>query len=140
MIRSLYQKYRQLIFYGIFGVLTTIVNILVYALCAHALGIQTVPSTIIAWILSVLFAYVTNRKWVFNSKVHDQKGILYEIASFFFFRLATGVLDVIIMHVFVDILHYPDVLIKVLSNILVIILNFLASKLVVFKDKNKGKN
>lgn len=135
MIKKLYTKYKQLILYGIFGVLTTLVNIAVYYICAHLFSLPVVPSTIIAWIIAVLFAYITNKIWVFNSHVATLKGILAEMGSFFFFRLATGVLDVIIMHVFVDILSFNDVLIKVISNIIVIILNFLASKLVVFKNK-----
>ena len=135
-IKALWNKYKDLSPYGIFGVLTTVVNIAVYALCARKLNMSTIPSTVTAWVIAVLFAYVTNRKWVFHSKATGAKAIVTEIVSFFACRLLTGVLDVGIMKLFVDMLHFNDVIIKALSNILVIILNYVASKLVIFRKKS----
>lgn len=66
-LKALYQKYKDIIPYGIFGVLTTLVNVIVYWTSARLLGLGVMPSTVIAWILAVLFAYITNRKWVFHS-------------------------------------------------------------------------
>ena len=97
------------------------------------------PSTIIAWVLSVLFAYLTNRKWVFHSQAHGAQEILKEITSFFGCRLATGVLDWACMLFFVDILKYNDVLIKILANVLVIVLNYVASKVVIFKKRSNSE-
>lgn len=134
-IKKLWNKYKDLIPYGIFGVLTTLVNIGAYALCAKKLCMSTIMSTIIAWIVAVLFAYVTNRKWVFHSKAHGTKAIVTEIVSFFACRLLTGFLDVGIMKLFVDVFHFNDVIVKGASNILVIIINYIASKLVIFKKK-----
>lgn len=134
-IKALWNKYKDLIPYGIFGVLTTVVNIAVYALCAKKLNMSTVLSTVIAWVAAVLFAYITNRKWVFHSTATGTKAIVTEMASFFACRLLTGVLDVGIMKLFVDVLHFNDVIIKAASNILVIIINYIASKLVIFKKK-----
>ena len=133
--KELWAKYKDLIPYGIFGVLTTVVNVLVYALCAKTFGLSTVVSTAIAWVAAVLFAYITNRKWVFHSKTTGAAAIVKEIVSFFVCRLLTGVLDVGIMKLFVDILGFNDVIVKVASNIVVIILNYVASKLVIFKKK-----
>lgn len=135
-IKALWNKYKDLIPYGIFGVLTTVVNIAVYALCARKLNMSTITSTVTAWVIAVLFAYVTNRKWVFHSKATGAKAIVTEIVSFFACRLLTGVLDVGIMKLFVDMLHFNDVIIKALSNILVIILNYVASKLVIFRKRS----
>lgn len=132
---QLLNKYKDFILYAIFGVLTTLVNVVVYWLLAHPLGLGTMISTVVAWIAAVLFAYVTNRKWVFHSDAHTTKEIAKEIASFFACRLATGAVDWACMLVFVDILHFHDVLIKVLANILVIILNYVASKLIIFRKK-----
>ena len=132
-LKRLYEKYKDIIPYAVFGVLTTGVNILVYWLAAHILGLGVMPSTIIAWVAAVLFAYVTNRKWVFHSEAHEASQILKEIASFFACRLATGVVDWIFMFVFVDVLHLNDVVIKAIANIVVIILNYVASKLIIFK-------
>lgn len=139
-LKALFIKYYDVIAYLFFGVCTTVVNIVVYAICAKVLHFNTVVSTTIAWILSVAFAYITNRIWVFKSKVKDFKGIMREICSFVAARLATGVLDLLIMYVFVDLLHWPDMIIKVASNILVIVLNYIASKLFIFaKPKKQSK-
>ena len=134
-LKALYQKYKDIIPYGIFGVLTTLVNVIVYWTSARLLGLGVMPSTVIAWILAVLFAYITNRKWVFHSTAVTAAEIRKEIISFFVCRLATGVLDWACMFIFVDLLRLYDVAIKVLANILVIILNYVASRLVIFKNK-----
>lgn len=126
-------KYKSLLFYAFFGVLTTVINVAAYALCAHSFRLSTIVSTILAWIVAVLFAYFTNRKYVFESKSNK---ILKEIFSFIACRLLTGFLDLGIMYYFVDKLRYNDTLIKILSNIIVIVVNYVASKLIIFK---KGK-
>ncbi len=128
------EKYKDVIPYLFFGVCTTLVNVITYWVCAHPLGINTMVSTIVAWILAVLFAYVTNRKWVFHSEAKTKKEIVKEMVSFFGCRLATGVVDWGCMFVFVQILRWNDVIIKFVANLLVIILNYVASKLVIFKN------
>lgn len=135
-IKVLYQKYRDIIVYGFFGVLTTLINIVVYWIAAHLLEMGTMPSTVLAWILAVLFAYSTNRKWVFHSKAITVSEIGKEIIYFFICRLTTGVIDWICMFIFVNLLGLYDVAIKGLSNILVILLNYVASKMIIFKNKN----
>ena len=134
-MKQLYNKYKEVILYIFFGGCTTLVNIVVYYLCAHPLDMSTTMSTIISWILSVTFAYVTNKIWVFESNVDNKHDLLKEIVSFYGCRLSTGILDLIIMIVFVDILMFNDLIIKILSNILVIVLNYVASKLYIFKKK-----
>ena len=137
LLKSLYTKYRDVLPYLFFGLCTTLVNIAFYALCARVGHITTSPSTIIAWFISVLFAYVTNRKWVFHSGARKFKAITMECLSFFACRLATGFLDWLCMFCFVDLLHLNDLVIKIAANILVIVLNYVASKLMIFKKKNK---
>lgn len=137
MMRNMIKKYREIIPYLFFGVCTTIINVIVYWGSAHLFGMSTMLSTILAWMFAVLFAYVTNRKWVFHSKVSGIKAILTEMVSFFSCRLATGVVDWLCMYVFVDILQINDVLIKIVANILVIILNYVASKLLIFKNRSE---
>lgn len=136
-LKALYQKYKDIIPYGVFGVLTTLVNIAVYWLMAHPLHCTTMPSTITAWAASVLFAYVTNRKWVFHSEARTVSEVAKEAVSFFACRLATGVVDWLFMFVFVDLLHFHDVAMKVIANVAVIILNYVASKLIVFRKKDR---
>ena len=135
-IAELLAAYREMIAYLFFGVCTTLVNIAVYYLC-RTLGMSTSAGTIAAWILSVLFAYVTNRYWVFENRAGDAAGIFREILAFFSCRLATGILDLAIMVIFADWLHQNDMAVKIISNVLVIILNYLASKLFIFhKEEN----
>ena len=124
--------------YGICGVLTTVINIFVYWLCTRIFSWPVVSSTVIAWTVAVLFAYWSNRKFVFHSTTNTHSGILKEAAEFFSCRIATGVLDVIIMYIFVDVLGFYDVVIKTASNILVIILNYIASKLFIFKGETQS--
>lgn len=135
--RKLYDKYKDIIPYGVFGVLTTLVNIVSYWLAVHPLGLSVMSSTVIAWFLSVLFAYVTNRKWVFHSEAEGFEAIVKEMVSFFGCRLATGFIDLACMFVFVDVLHLDDVVIKVIANVIVIVINYVASKLVIFKHGGK---
>ena len=134
-IKELVIKYKGLILYGIFGVLTTIINIATYAVCYRVIGIANVPSDIIAWVVGVAFAFITNKLYVFGSKSMDMKTLFPELVKFVAARLATGVLDVIIMFIGVDVMHGPDVILKVASNVIVIILNYVLSKLVVFKKQ-----
>ena len=135
MIRELLEKHRDKILYVVFGALTTAVNTGVYWLCAHPLGMPVVPGAIIAWFFAVLFAYVTNRRWVFHSEASSRREYIREFVSFYLCRLATGVLDWVLMYLFVDRLHLNDLLVKVCVNLLVIILNYIASKLLIFRKK-----
>lgn len=132
-IKKLYEKYKDVIPYLFFGVCTTVVNVVVYWGCAHPLGLGVMPSTIIAWVLAVLFAFVTNRKWVFHSDKTGTREIAKEMLMFFTCRLATGAVDWICMFVFVDLLGLNDLIIKFCANVIVIVLNYLASKIVIFK-------
>lgn len=134
-IKKLLIKYKSVISYLIFGVLTTVVNVVSYTVCYNVLGISNVVSTVIAWILAVLFAFVTNKLYVFDSKSFDIKTLQHEIPSFFGCRLLTGVLDVVIMYIAVDMMRMSGLFWKVVSNVLVIVLNYAASKLIIFRRK-----
>ncbi len=129
------EKYRELLLYGIFGVLTTLINIVVYSLCYERFGVSNVASNVVAWILSVLFAFVTNKIWVFDSKSMEVSVLLKEAVSFFGCRLATGLLDLAIMYVAVDVMAWNSMLMKCISNVIVIVVNYIASKLVIFAHK-----
>lgn len=132
---DLFKKYKFIILYGIFGVLTTVINIAVYGIFYSVLDVSNVVSNIIAWVISVLFAFITNKLWVFESKSFDIKLFMKELGSFTLCRVTTGVLDLGIMFVGVDLLKGPAMILKVVSNVIVIILNYIMSKLFVFKKK-----
>lgn len=134
-LKELYGKYIHILAYLFFGVCTTLTNMLVFWLCNFQLGLETVPSTILAWIAAVLFAYLTNRKWVFHSEASGASKILIEIFNFFACRIATGLVDWIGMWVLVDLMHFNSMLIKFILNIAVIVLNYIASRLIIFRHK-----
>lgn len=133
VIKRLIEKYQSFIFYGIFGVLTTIVNIVTYQLCYERFGISNTISNVAAWILAVTITYLTNKVWVFESKSWKWEILKREIPTFISCRLATGVLDIVIMYICVDVMQWHAMLMKIISNVLVIILNYIFSKLVIFK-------
>ena len=130
-------RYRSMILYLVFGVLTTFVNVFTYWLLAHPMHLDMMLSTVLAWIAAVFFAFFTNRKWVFESKTSDSVGIAKEIVRFFSCRLATGLVDMAIMFIFVDVMAFSDVVIKMFANVVVIVLNFVASKFFVFKKEKQ---
>lgn len=131
-LKELCVQYKSILSYGFFGVCTTLLNLLVYYICYERMGIANVVSTCIAWVVAVIFAYFTNKIYVFESKSFEASLVLREMWKFFGVRFLTGVLDVIIMFVGVDVLHGNATLCKIGSNILVIIINYVASKLVIF--------
>ena len=131
MKNNFLKKYKEPLLYIAFGIATTLVNFIAYFLFSK-LSFSTAISTALAWFLSVLFAFLTNRKYVFNA---EKNGFLKQLFSFFTMRIATGILDLFIMVLFVDLWKFNDLLIKVFSNVLVIILNYIFSKLLVFKNK-----
>jgi putative flippase GtrA len=92
-------------------------------------------STAAAWLVAVVFAFITNKIWVFDSKSTEVKIVLYELGTFFACRIATGIMDMVIMYIAVDVKNWNEMLWKLLSNIIVIILNYIASKLIIFKKK-----
>lgn len=136
-IKTLLKKYQFLINYTICGVLTTVLNILVYAGLYNRLHMSNIASNAIAWILAVSFAFVTNKLWVFQSKNSQRKVVTQEICSFFLCRLTTGLLDLIMMYVFVDVLSWNGMVMKCISNVIVIVANYIASKLIVFRTRNE---
>ena len=135
LILVLLKKHKSFIAYGVFGVFTTVVNIVTYNVCYNSLGISNTLSNIAAWILAVTFAYLTNKVWVFGSVSWRWEVLKKEIPTFISCRIATGVLDLVIMFICVDIMGWHALLMKMISNILVIILNYIFSKLVIFRKK-----
>lgn len=134
-IKQIVNQYKEEILYLFFGGCTVLVNIIIYYISAHIFLLSTVTSNVIAWLVAVVFAYITNKLWVFKSKSWNKSTILSEIPSFFTCRVITGLMDIAIMFIFVDKLYFNDMIVKIISNIIVIILNYLASKFVIFKKK-----
>ena len=140
-IKELCIKYKDILLYGFFGVCTTIVNFIVYfilsKLSLFPKSINTVTNTWIAWFAAVLFAYLTNRKWVFESKASGKGEIISEISAFFACRIGTGCLEAAAMYVCVDKLLYNEFLVKIIVTFVVIIINYVASKMFIFKKEKE---
>lgn len=137
-IFGMIKKYQAIIKYLIFGVLTTVVNIVSYYLCYEVAGISNIVSTVISWLIAVLFAFVTNKLFVFDSKKWDRNAVK-EIINFFSFRIITGIVEVLMMYVFVDVFAFNGTVMKLITNIIVIILNYIASKIFVFKKQKTNE-
>lgn len=133
----MFEKYKTVIMYLIFGVLTTVINILSFFLLSEKVltGFNTVIPNVIAWFVSVVFAFVTNKYFVFDTDGNMKNGFFAQLVGFFAARLISGVIDTGIVYLFVDALGFDKTIIKILSNVFVIIFNYVASKLVIFKKK-----
>ena len=127
------RKNKQLLLYLFFGICTTAINTICYWLLYDALTLSNIVSTILAWLAAVLFAFVTNKVFVFESKRTNTTDRIYEVISFFGCRLLTGILDVAIMAFAVDMLQWNGLLWKLISNIIVTIINYIASKYLIFR-------
>lgn len=139
MIKELYNKYKEIINYLIFGALTTLINLLTYYILIITIfnpnnKIELQITNIIAWIISVTFAYITNKLFVFNSK---EQNIKKEVIKFYSSRISTLLVEIILMYIFVSTLKYNDKIIKIITNIIIIILNYIISKLLVFQKRIK---
>ena len=132
MIKKLYIKYKEIINYLIAGFLTLIVSISSYALLTKILHIHYIISNIVSWIIAVLFAYYVNRKFVFGS-TSTKKEKTKEIINFFKYRILSLIIETILMYLLVDIISINDLVSKVIVQIIVIILNYIFSKFLIFK-------
>lgn len=132
-IRALIVKYWDVIAYLIFGVLTTVVNYVVYLPLYNGLGMSATVSNAIAWVAAVAFAYLTNKPFVFKSYDWSMKTVLPELTKFVGCRVGSGAAETLILLVTVDLLGWNGNLWKLLTSVLVVVLNYIFSKLIVFK-------
>lgn len=131
----LYVKYKEILLYLFFGLLTTVIGIAFYILFDTVCEINELIANIMSWILAVTFAYVTNRIWVFESKVTERADLLKEMLDFYGGRLVSLAVEEVIIIVFVTLLQFDSTLIKIIASVIVIILNYIISKLFVFRKK-----
>ncbi|AYM03288.1 GtrA family protein [Levilactobacillus yiduensis] len=136
-LMRLYKKYQDILAYLIFGGLTTVVNLVVFYVTVTLWGWNYQVGNVWAWFLSVLFAYVTNRVWVFHSHFTTFKALVNEAVSFFLARGATLIMDMAIMWIGVSLLQQNEMLTKLVDQVVVVLANYFFSKWFVFK-KNKA--
>ena len=135
MLKKLYEQYRDVFWYGIFGVLTTIVNYVVYIPCYNLLHMSGAASNAVAWVVAVAFAFLTNKPFVFKSHDWSTKVLWPELGKFVVCRIGSGLLETLIIFVTVDCLVWDGNWMKLFTNVLVIVLNYFGSKLLVFGKK-----
>lgn len=133
VFESFYKKNKEVLLYLLFGGLTCIVSIASYVFFDVMLAMNELVANILSWILAVSFAYVTNRIWVFDAPTHTMREFLEQMASFFGGRVATLVVEEVILLVFVTLLAFPSVAVKVVAQVIVIVLNYVISKWFIFK-------
>lgn len=136
-MKELFKKYEEIIRYLIIGVLTTVVSLCTYYLLVYTVfdpekALELQITNIISWIVSVTFAYFTNRKFVFKK---EENASIKEASSFYASRISTLVIDMGLMYVFVTLLGFNDKIIKLVVQVVVIVLNYILSKFLVFNEK-----
>lgn len=134
-IRKIIEKYWDVLSYLFFGVLTTVVNYLVYLPCYNLLNLSASVSNAIAWVVAVAFAYLTNKPWVFKSHDWSRQTVIPELTKFVGCRVGSGVLETGIIFLTVDLLCWNGNIMKLVTSVLVVILNYIGSKLLVFRKK-----
>lgn len=132
-IYKLLCKNKEIVLYFIFGVVTTLVNIFLFWILSDILKIYYLISNVWAWIGAVLVAFVTNKYWVFDSKSWKKEIWILECLQFFGARFATGILDMFLMYLMVSRLGILKMIAKLVVTVLVIVLNYILSKIWIFK-------
>lgn len=136
-IKELIKKYEEIIKYLIIGVATTALNYIIFTILVKKANIEMHTSNILAWFVSVIFAYFTNKLFVFESKSFKFDVLGKEILSFGTARILSLVLEEIILYVFVDLLNMNKMIIKLIANVVVIIVNYILSKFIIFKNSKE---
>ena len=130
---NIYNRYREQILYLVFGGLTTLISIITYAVFTELADINILIANILSWIISVAVAYATNKSVVFRP---DKKGVaqvLTEALSFYAGRLLTLLIEEAILFVFIDLAKLPNMPVKIIAQIIIIVLNYIISKVFIFK-------
>lgn len=134
--KKIIKENKDVLLYLFFGILTTLINILTYNFFSDFIKIDYLISNIIAWIISVSFAYITNKLYVFKSENLNYNGLLKEIFNFFYFRILSLIIEIVILYITVSIFKIDDFIMKIFTNILIVVLNYLFSKFLIFNKKN----
>ena len=134
-LRSIIVKYWDILTYLVFGVLTTVVNYAVYLPVYNFCGISAAVSNMISWLVAVAFAFLTNKPFVFHSHDWSAQTVLPELTKFVSCRIASGALETVILFLSVDCMNWNGNIWKLVTQVLVIIINYVGSKLLVFRKK-----
>lgn len=134
-LKELLRRHSDILLYLVFGLLTTAVNYMVYLPCYNWLQLSSAVSNVLAWAAAAAFAFVTNKPFVFHSHDWSAKKLIPELTGFIGTRLGSGGLETVILLIFVDMLHMNGNLWKLLTSVIVVVLNYIGSKTLVFRKK-----
>lgn len=144
MLKSLWDKYKSIVAYLFWGVVTTVVNLATFQILSSGIHWNYEVATVIAWFVSVLVAYFTNKVWVFGSHYTTISDFITELFRFFFYRALTLVIDIVITFVGISVLGFKDPLgqfiVKVIDNVIVVVANYIFSKWLIFNNNKKIEN
>ena len=144
MLKTLWDKYKSFVDYLFSGVVTTIVNLATFQILSCLIHWNYEVATVIAWFVSVLVAYFTNKVWVFGSHYTTVSDFITELFRFFFYRALTLVIDIVITFVGISVLGFKDPLgkfiVKVIDNVIVVVANYIVSKWLIFNNNKKIEN
>lgn len=131
-MKEFYKKNKEVLLYLFFGGLAFLVSIITYVFFDVMLSMNELIANVLSWVITVSFAYMTNKIWVFHAPTHTLQEFIKQMSSFFGGRIATLVIEELILLVFVTWLAFPSVLVKVVAQVIVIVLNYVISKHFVF--------
>lgn len=137
-INNMIKKHWGVISYLVFGALTTAVNYAVYIPLYNFLHLSAAASNCIAWVIAVVFAYLTNKPFVFKNNDWTLQNLIPEFLRFVGCRIGSGTVETLIIYIFVDLLCWNGNLMKLLTSVLVVILNYFGSKMLVFRKKKEA--
>lgn len=132
-LQALWIRYKDILLYLFFGGLTTVVGVGSYWLLTRFAGMDYVTGNVISWVISVTFAFITNKLFVFESRSRAAKTLTWELLTFYGGRLFSLGAETLLLWVGIDLLHWYDMLVKIIANVVVILLNYFISKLLVFR-------
>lgn len=135
ILEPFYARNKQVLLYLFFGGITFLMNMILYALLTDRAHMNELVANVICWVICVLFQFFTNRTWVFDGKTETTSGFWIQMASFFGGRLFTLAVEEGILAVFITWLRFPSLLVKFAAQVVIIVLNYVISKLIVFKNK-----
>ena len=137
VLRPYYVRYKEMLLYAFFGIGTFLIALLSYMFFTEQMHVNVLIANAISWVFATLFAFITNRTWVFSNHAKGVKAFFIQMGSFFFGRLITLAIEEQMLNVLVLKMGLPNMPIKFLSQIIVIILNYLISKLLVFRKRSE---
>ena len=133
--RPIYYKYREMWLYALFGLGTVLINLFVYSLFTEKINLGVLVANAIAWIFATLFAFYTNRRWVVIFHTEGLYAFFVQLSGFCLGRLLTLGIEEFMLYICIEVYHLPNMLIKLIAQVIVIALNYLFSKLVVFRNR-----